>query len=255
MNSQANRAFTLIELLVVIAIIAILAAILFPVFAQARGKARQTACISGLRQIGMATQMYASDYDGLYPYAKDASDQWVPAIWGAYPGCDAIINKIPFLHPTLKAKIASPTLRQNGALDPYIKSLDAWHCAGDIGFDYLDNNDNCGGPCPMAARPTMFEQFGASYLWRTEISFRQKGPDTLTGRDVDGNEVGPEKVNILFDGNGSWHGSTFSSFDRSGRRYLTLFGDGHAKNLTYNDYQRAWAINLDGTSVNPCTPT
>jgi prepilin-type N-terminal cleavage/methylation domain-containing protein/prepilin-type processing-associated H-X9-DG protein len=252
---RTSRAFTLIELLVVIAIIAILAAILFPVFAQARGKARQTACISGLRQIGMATQMYAQDYDGLYPYAKDASDQWVPAIWGAYPGCDAIINRIPFLHPTLKAKIASPTLRQAGSLDPYIKSLDAWRCAGDIGFDYLDNNDNCGGPCPMAARPTMFEQFGASYLWRTEVSFRQKGPDTLTGRDVDGNEVGPEKVNILFDGNGSWHGSTFSSFDRSGRRYQVLFGDGHAKNLSYNDYQRAWAIDLDGTSVNPCTPS
>ena len=246
-------AFTLIELLVVIAIIAMLAAILFPVFAQVRGKARQTVCLSNLKQIGTAIQMYSQDYDGLFPYAKDASDQWVPPIWSAYPGCTETINRIPFLHPTLKAKIASPTLRQAGALDPYVKSFDVWKCAGDIGFDYLDNNDNCGGPCPMAARPTMFEQYGASYLWRTELSFRHKGPDFLSGKDGDGNEVGPANVNILFDANGSWHGSTFSALDRSGRRYITLFGDGHAKLLTYADYQKAWAITLDGANQNPCT--
>jgi len=62
-----NRAFTLIELLVVIAIIAILAAILFPVFAQAREKARQTSCLSNVRQLGMGMLMYAQDYDELSP--------------------------------------------------------------------------------------------------------------------------------------------------------------------------------------------
>src|SRR5215470_4125331 len=63
------RAFTLIELLVVIAIIAILAAILFPVFAQAREKARQTSCLSNTKQIGLGLIMYTQDYDETMPAA------------------------------------------------------------------------------------------------------------------------------------------------------------------------------------------
>src|ERR1700709_2406270 len=65
-SNRGRRGFTLIELLVVIAIIAILAAILFPVFAQARAKARQTACLSNQKQIGLAPIMYRDDYDGVY---------------------------------------------------------------------------------------------------------------------------------------------------------------------------------------------
>jgi prepilin-type N-terminal cleavage/methylation domain-containing protein/prepilin-type processing-associated H-X9-DG protein len=64
---QRNKGFTLIELLVVIAIIAILAAILFPVFAKAREKARQTSCLNNMKQIGNGLMMYVQDYDETYP--------------------------------------------------------------------------------------------------------------------------------------------------------------------------------------------
>ncbi len=63
-----RKGFTLIELLVVIAIIAILAAILFPVFAKAREKARQTACMSNQKQIALATTMWAQDNKVLFKY-------------------------------------------------------------------------------------------------------------------------------------------------------------------------------------------
>jgi prepilin-type N-terminal cleavage/methylation domain-containing protein len=97
---KQRSGFTLIELLIVIAIIAILAAILFPVFAQARKSARSTAAISNLKQIGLASVMYAQDYDGgmvltdytntstvapptwstlLQPYAKNLQIMWDPS--------------------------------------------------------------------------------------------------------------------------------------------------------------------------------
>jgi prepilin-type N-terminal cleavage/methylation domain-containing protein/prepilin-type processing-associated H-X9-DG protein len=68
---MTRRGFTLIELLVVIAIIAILAAILFPVFARAREKARQASCSSNEKQIGLAMMMYVQDYDEMYPSVYD----------------------------------------------------------------------------------------------------------------------------------------------------------------------------------------
>ena len=76
MQNRKRNAFTLIELLVVIAIIAILAAILFPVFAQAREKARQVSCLSNVKQAGLAFNMYVQDYDEVTPSLGASRDWW-----------------------------------------------------------------------------------------------------------------------------------------------------------------------------------
>jgi len=87
-----KRGFTLIELLVVIAIIAILAAILFPVFAQAREQARSTSCLSNTKQIGLSVKMYAQDYDEKYPNGTyPAPRNWeVNLDQNVYAGADCI---------------------------------------------------------------------------------------------------------------------------------------------------------------------
>ncbi|MBC8137049.1 MAG: DUF1559 domain-containing protein [Fibrella sp.] len=251
---RASGAFTLIELLTVIAIIALLAAIIFPVFATVRGKARATACQSNLRQLGTATQMYMQDYDGIIPFGKDASDAYVPAIWSGNPACAALLKDMPFLHfnsPVVSTKGTDISPEQEGVLNPYTKNRDIWKCAGDTGFDFLDNNDNCAGPCPLDARPSMYEAFGASYLTRTELAFKQINVDSVKGTTFEGKEVGPSQIQFLFDGNGSWHGSPIS-FGRSGRRYIMLYLDGHVKNLTYDQYQEAWGTSI---SVGSSTPS
>jgi prepilin-type N-terminal cleavage/methylation domain-containing protein/prepilin-type processing-associated H-X9-DG protein len=80
-----KRGFTLIELLVVIAIIAILAAILFPVFAQARSAARKTVCMANMKQLITATRMYSDDYDEHFPriQASDGNGNWTVVSWWA----------------------------------------------------------------------------------------------------------------------------------------------------------------------------
>ncbi|MDW8103986.1 MAG: prepilin-type N-terminal cleavage/methylation domain-containing protein [Armatimonadota bacterium] len=79
-STRNTSAFTLIELLVVIAIIAILAAILFPVFAQAREKARHATCLSNMRQMGLAVNMYIQDYDERFPLDSHTGTN-APWVW------------------------------------------------------------------------------------------------------------------------------------------------------------------------------
>jgi len=126
-----KKGFTLIELLVVIAIIAILAAILFPVFAQARSKARQASCLSNTRQIALAMLMYADDYDETLP--------------------DSFIN--PWNDPASSTFVPYPVVQNTGgtgydammwgfgpAVMDYVKNSRTFHCPedkqGSNGYSY-----------------------------------------------------------------------------------------------------------------------
>lgn len=100
-----KRAFTLIELLVVIAIIAILAAILFPVLSQAREAAKRSTCLSNMKQVGLATMMYANDFDDRYP----AWAALAPAVNG---------GNTTFVSPDIQVM-------------PYCKNDQVWACPSD----------------------------------------------------------------------------------------------------------------------------
>jgi len=225
---QRRNAFTLIELLVVIAIIAILAGILFPVFARAKSAAKQTACISNLKQIGSSIAMYMDDYDGIFPSALDASDKYTPQIWDAFPDFRDRIPTMPMLYEVLQ---------------PYLKSYEIFHCPSDNGTYMLDSHPDT----EFVTAPSMFKTYGSSYFFRTEIAFKYFSDTTFQL---------PSNINVLFDGAGHWHGAgralektdilapnTYFRLLES-YRYNTLFGDFHAKSVTFDTLQKAWQTNL-----------
>ncbi|MBV9851770.1 MAG: type II secretion system protein [Armatimonadetes bacterium] len=118
-----RRAFTLIELLVVIAIISVLAAILFPVFASAREKARQTACASNLKQLGLAALQYVQDNDETWPVAQYGNADGTIQYWAC-----------------LKNTSGAFDLTQ-GLLQPYEKSTQVGRCPSWTGAPrYGDGN-------------------------------------------------------------------------------------------------------------------
>jgi prepilin-type N-terminal cleavage/methylation domain-containing protein/prepilin-type processing-associated H-X9-DG protein len=160
-----KQGFTLIELLVVIAIIAILAAILFPVFAQARDKARQASCLSNLKQIGVALDMYRSDYDGMNARYRLCPDLPNDPLCLAVdpPGPVTGPNEIWWApqDPSVAWEAPPVNVTRPGLLNPYVKNLQIFRCpsySGQAGYAMSYVN---GGPM---GQPDGFIQDAARIL-------------------------------------------------------------------------------------------
>jgi prepilin-type N-terminal cleavage/methylation domain-containing protein/prepilin-type processing-associated H-X9-DG protein len=201
--------FTLIELLVVIAIIAILAAILFPVFAQAREKARMAACLSNLKQVGLGTMQYVQDYDEIYPNAKAWGRMWTGE-WVANPANPDSLRYMPEL------------------INPYVKNRDVWFCptVGKKGIPFGFWGTPPGGLDPAEAN-------GTTYLWAHQtadctLCNPAQGAYMVSGSPIAASSS-PASAPLIHDipYHGWDSGIAGGSFHAGGIN--VVYGDGHAK--------------------------
>lgn len=224
-TKTTSHGYSLVELLVVIVLIATLVAMLFPVIGTARKRSYSANCQSNLRQIGQAMAMYAQDFDDMYPYGADPIDKYTAA-WGVDPKKDPILKNMPLLHEIL---------------NPYYKDRQIWRCRADVGIGVMKNHNDprTGEKLKLDAFPTVFDKFGSSYVWRTELAFKHKLFAT-GGRHGD-EEVGPASMGVLHEMTGEWHGGPeFSQW-----RFNTLMGDGHVATQNMEENAMSRVISVD----------
>lgn len=246
-HKPSITAFSLVELLVVVAIIALLAAILFPVFASARQKARDTSCLSNMKQIGLGVQQYVQDYDGTFP------------IFYAY-------NSIPSAgapgHKGIELE-----------LQPYTKSLQIFKCPNDLGGPYVSTDGDC--KSDPAKQDSYFACYGSSYRFTSgtySIIDGESSQNNVVASDKNNNAALPSErvvkdasfekaaeTRIMRDEMFPWFGP---EQDPNGTRYgyyplyyrqwhptggTFLFADGHAKFIVRSaQFDEMW-VNPEAT--------
>lgn len=236
-----RRGFTLIELLVVIAIVAILAAILFPVFATAKERGRQAKCCANLKQLTMAFFSYVDDHNGFLPIGSrrffstqlsQANDiEWTGTQW--YSWSD---NNWPAIDV------------RKGSLFPYVRSAELYQCPTDRGLPgyRLDGSKAGGWPATTGG-------FGLSYSMNKHLCFKGAASPYSTIKLA--NAVGGRSGQVLFlihetrgnsthyginDGYFSWPGDFHDKIHYNGT--VCSYADGHAKWLGNEEMTRCETI-------------
>jgi len=216
-----RKGFTLVELLVVIAIIVILAGILYPVFAAARRTATNAVCLSNVKQVGLAVQMYAQDYDETFPVAQGMFEQeiekqgWVKADWPK--------DKVPTLWTIVK---------------PYIKNDGLWRCPGDIGVTI--------SRLKIDYRPNAYARVGSSYDYNTDLAWFHTKPTEEDPFHLQGYwlplTVGaiqkPSDTMVAVEPAGHWHNGIKGTSDTYHQNGVCV--DGHAKTATRGYANDVW---------------
>jgi prepilin-type N-terminal cleavage/methylation domain-containing protein len=229
-NRKSAKGFTLIELLVVIAIIAILAAILFPVFARAREKARQTACISNVKQLGLAWMMYVQDHDETFP--PDNSPAAANSVWQLLPGsfpCRPCRPRRkdgqPTADPTLFPKTDQEAYDPRIYAMPYIKNVGIFQCPSDNGIP-----TSLVAADPSQGQP-VWKVEGTSYCLNTvmtrlgALAAIPEPASTYMGAEVASFHAG------IGDAIAGWNAVRLNTGD-SGPIRVAYFADGHARLAT-----------------------
>ncbi len=224
MRQNRAQAFTLIELLVVIAIIAILAAILFPVFAQAKEAAKRTTCLSNAKQVGLAMQMYMGDADDV-----------TPTIMGARGG-----NK-------------SYEIDWYVQLSPYVKSFQMFFCPDRTEWQFY-NGDSCSddngggafnttGKCPGYGYNWAFASFMGSGLtggrvntsqWKVDPGISASTISSTAEMYAFGDSGDSSRITVDVDYLTQYYDIRKKSDLRHGGRFNFGFVDGHAKLVNFN---------------------
>lgn len=248
MRGQRRSGFTLIELLVVIAIIAILAAILFPVFARAREQARQTTCISNLRQISMGTLQYGQDYDMIFPAQR------------VYSGCNNCEQVYEGYVPAAR-------------IMPYVKSFAVFKCPdsvypeGSVQFTVYYNGTQNGSASYMSDPSIVglgHSHVGPAKFYDDiyppddyEVNFSFYNPSTSTGvnpivenpRSIDSSDmcqatwavmwidwppIGTVWPSTFYGAAYNWQNTGQLLYGRHSNGSTVAFADGHAKWFPFN---------------------
>lgn len=227
---RGERGFTLIELLVVIAIIAILAAILMPVFAEARNRARLASCLSNNKQIAAAFQMFFNDHDNMFPADVDGHSL------GGQRGSPTAFALVSYNNPSLVFSVGGNPLPEDRFLYRYVKNDKVFRCNREKIWGYPQSGSLPAG-VPSARD---WDTEGTSYIWNSTYWFGKSTPYVpIRGKPVAKVKLPAQQIlagergfHEFFYCNQGEAGMGYRNHDKESPKTVVCFVDGHAAYVT-----------------------